>query len=200
MTNKKQQSQKLEIIDEQLVWDGFVSLKKITANIPSVRGGNINIVREVHDHGNAVTVLPVDKQRKTALLVSQWRVPAYVNGHHNRILEAPAGLIDAGETPEECAKREAIEETGYAVSNLRFVSKPFASPGLVTEQVYIFLGDYTPDSRQNSEIGIEEEGEDLELFEMPFEKLFQLLKNGELFDAVTIIAIYALKDELEKDK
>ncbi len=187
----------VQIIEKKLVWDGFVKMHKVTAKIPSVHNDQtIEITREIHDHGNAVAVLPVDKTRKKALMVGQWRIPAYLNGHKERIWEAPAGLIDPGETPIECAKREALEETGYQVSNLRFICSPFASPGLVTEKVDIFLADYSETSQVSQSVGVDEEGEDIELAEFSFQELFELIDHGKIFDATTVIAIYALREEL----
>ncbi len=196
--NRKKQPE-VEILSEDVLWDGFIKLRNVTANIPTASGDTIKISREVHDHGNAVTVLPFDKQREKALLVGQWRIPAWQNGHKKRIWEAPAGLIDAGETPEQAAIREALEETGYEIKNLKKICSPFASPGLVTEKVDIFLAEYSETSRKSETIGLAEEGEDIELKEFNFNELFRLLDSGELYDAVTVIAVYALREAIRNN-
>lgn len=193
--NKKKQPQ-VEILSEEILSDGFIRLTNVEARIPSVNGETITITREVHDHGNAVTVLPFDKSERKVLMVGQWRIPAWKNGHKDRLWEAPAGMIDKGETAEQAAIREAMEETGYEISGLRKICSPFASPGLVTEQVDIFLAEYSASSKKQETTGIEEEGEDIELKEFSFEELFSLLDNGQLYDAVTIIAAYALREHL----
>lgn len=199
MADNQKKQPEVEIISEDILWDGFIKLRNVTARIPTAKGDTIKISREIHDHGNAVTVLPFDKQREKALLVGQWRIPAWQNGHKKRIWEAPAGLIDAGETPEQAAVREALEETGYEITNLKKICSPFASPGLVTEKVDIFLAEYTQASRKSQNTGLEEEGEDIELREFSFTELFQLLDNGELYDAVTVIAAYALREEIRNN-
>ena len=86
-------------------------------------------MREVHDHGHGATVLPFDAQRGTVLLVRQFRLPAYlVAGGDGFIIETCAGLLD-GDDPAVCAKREAEEELGFRLSNLRHMITTYATPG-----------------------------------------------------------------------
>ncbi len=194
--NKKQP--KVEIVRKERLSDGFIKLDKITANILTAKNQRLIITREVHDHGDSVTILPIDKKRKKVILISQWRLPVWINNYKQRLWEAPAGLLEQNELPENCAARETLEETGYEINNIRLICQTFSSPGLITERKHIFLADYSPRSKKHSTLGLEHEGEDIELKEISFEELFVMLDKSEIHDAATIIAAYALKEELRQ--
>jgi nudix-type nucleoside diphosphatase (YffH/AdpP family) len=160
------------------------------------RDGTIDtLVREVHDHGHGATVLPYDKARGTVLLVRQFRLPVHIYGEDGFILESCAGLLD-GNDPAECAKREAEEELGFRVSNLRQVASTFMTPGAVTEHLTMFLADYSHDNRINEGGGHAHEGEDIEVVEMPFAKLRGMMQRCEIVDAKTVMLIMFLEREL----
>ena len=82
--------------------------------------------RETYERGNGATVLPLDAERGTILLVRQFRFPAYVEGHPEPLIEACAGLLDDDDA-ETCARREAEEELGYRLHELKQVFMPFTS-------------------------------------------------------------------------
>ncbi len=103
--------------------------------------------REVEDHGNAAVVLPYDAVRRTALLVRLLRAPVLMAGGEGLSLEAAAGLIDRGETPSETALREVLEETGLKLGALDHVATVWASPGVSTERMSLFLAEYAPADR-----------------------------------------------------
>ena len=160
------------------------------------RDGTIDtLVREVHDHGHGATVLPYDKVQGTVLLVRQFRLPVQIYGEYGFILEACAGLLD-GNDPAECAKREAEEELGFRLSNLRQVASTFMTPGAVTEHLTMFLADYSHDGRISDGGGHAHEGEDIEVVEMPFEQLRAMMQKCEIVDAKTVMLIMFLEREL----
>ncbi len=198
MSNKEKEQLPVEITKNDRLFDGFIKLDKATASVLTTENKRITITREIHDHGNSVTILPVDKDRQKAILIGQWRIPAWVNNYKQRLWEAPAGLLEENEDPADCAIREALEETGYKVSDPRLISSAFTSPGLVTERAYIYLADYSQETQQHTNLGLKEEGEDIELREFSFDELFDMVDKGELHDAVTIIAVYALREELRR--
>lgn len=146
--------------------------------------------REVYDHGNAATVLLFDSRRDQIVLVRQFRLPVHNEGKNGWLLEAAAGLLD-GNTPETCARREAFEETGIKVTNLQHAFVAFMSPGSLTEQLHCFIGNYTGPITTH-QAGLAEEGEDIEVVEMPFEEAFSMIKSGEIVDAKTIMLLQHL--------
>lgn len=159
------------------------------------RDGKVDrLTREVHDHGHGAAVLPFDSRRGTVLLVRQFRLPAYLNGEEGHIVEACAGLLD-GNDPADCARREAEEELGYRVSNLRQMASVFMTPGAVTERLTLFLADYDELSRVGGGGGHAHEGEDIEVLEMPFDEVRRLAKHGAVIDAKTLLLIMFLERE-----
>jgi nudix-type nucleoside diphosphatase (YffH/AdpP family) len=158
-------------------------------------GRTDRLVREVHDHGHGATVLPYDKARGTVLLVKQFRLPAFLNGEEGFIIETCAGLLD-GDDPAICAKREAEEELGFRLWNLRQMASTFMTPGAVTERLTMFLADYSHDDRIGAGGGEEHEGEDIEIVEMPFDELRSLAKQGQVIDAKTLMLTLFLEREL----
>jgi len=154
------------------------------------------LVREVHDHGHGAAVLPYDAERGTVLLVRQFRLPAYLtDGGDGFIIEVCAGLLD-GDDPAVCAKREAEEELGFRITNLRHVITTYASPGAVTERIAQYLADYDHESRTGAGGGHAHEGEDIEVLEIPFTEMRQMVKDGRIVDAKTVMLSLFLEREL----
>ena len=99
------------------------------------------IRREVLVMGDAVTVLPYDPARDRVLLVEQFRAGPLGRGDPLPWqLEAVAGRIDPGESPEDCARREAVEEAGLSLGRLEKVGEYYPSPGTLTEYIYFYVG------------------------------------------------------------
>ena len=158
-------------------------------------GASERLVREVHDHGHGASVLPYDAARSTVLLVRQFRLPVHLNGGDGFIIEACAGLLD-GDDPAVCAAREAEEELGFRLSNLRQVASTFMTPGAVTERITLFLADYTEQDRVSAGGGHAHEGEDIEILELPLAEVRRMLAAGEIIDAKTVMLVMFLEREL----
>lgn len=186
---------RVEIEKVERLSDHWVKLDRYTIRYRRQDGGTDTLIREVHDHGNGASVLPYDAKRETVLLVKQFRLPPYLAGGDGFIIECCAGLLD-GDEPAECARREAEEELGFRVSKLRMVANILASPGTVTEQIALFLGDYDHDARIGDGGGHAHEGEDIEVLEMPFDTMRRLVKDGQIIDAKTVMLSLFLEREL----
>lgn len=172
---------------------GWLNVDEITVTYTRENREKQTITREVHNHGAVVCVLPIDRNRRTALLARQIRVPLVINGDPDpMILEAAAGLIDTGETPEDATLREGAEELGYRLANLQLIAHAYSSPGSLTEQPYHFLATYSPDDRLHAGGGLAEEGEDIMVEEIPLVQLGQAVRSGALRDMKTIILIQHL--------
>ena len=111
-----------------------------------------------------------------------------LSGHDGMLLEAAAGLLD-DETPEARIRAEAEEETGYRVRGVRKVFEAFMSPGSVTEKLHFFVGEYDASLRTGAGGGVAEEGEDLEVVEMPLQAALDAVERGEIVDAKTIMLL-----------
>ena len=143
-------------------------------------GREKDLPREVLVGADAALVLPYDPARGRVLLVEQLRMGAARRGDANPwSLEPVAGIVDAGETPEEAAHREAFEEAGVRFRSLHHMFAIYASPGSTTDHFYCFLGvTDLPDGHQATG-GLESEAEDLRLHVLPFDAALDLIDTGE---------------------
>jgi nudix-type nucleoside diphosphatase (YffH/AdpP family) len=146
--------------------------------------------REVYDRGNGAAILLYNKERGTVVLTRQFRLPALLSGHRDgMLLEAPAGLLDADD-PVTAIRREAEEETGYRVRHVKEVMAAYMSPGSVTEQLHLFIAEYTASDRVGAGGGHQGEGEDIEVIELPMQEALAMVDRGEIIDAKTILLLY----------
>jgi nudix-type nucleoside diphosphatase (YffH/AdpP family) len=144
--------------------------------------------RESYDRGNGAALLPYNLAQRTVVLVRQFRYPAYVNGYDGLLVEAAAGLLD-DETPELRIRAEAEEETGYRLGEIRKIFEAFMSPGSVTEKLHFFVAEYDPSMRIGSGGGKADEGEDIEVLELPIDQAMAMIGDGRIADAKTIMLL-----------
>lgn len=150
-------------------------------------------LREVYDHGDGVSVLLYNLKKKTVVLTEQFRLPTYLNGNKSGMLiEICAGSLD-GDTPEECAKKEALEETGYKIDVVEKVFEAYASPAVMTEMAYLFIAEYTDEMKKEQGGGLDDEGEHINVLEISFSKAYDMIFTGEIKDARTIMLLQHLK-------
>ena len=161
----------------------------LVATIRLADGSTID--RVIEDHGNAVCVLPYDPGRRMAILVQQLRAPALYAAQRPHFLEAVAGRIDEGEDAENSARREAVEEAGLQLRALERVARAWAMPGVSTEQMDLFLGEYGVADRVAAGGGIE--GENIEVLEIPLSKLATMVDSGDLHDMKTLLLLQTLR-------
>ena len=183
---------KLKITDRKRVFDGWNTLDVLTVEALDDDGVSRRHEREVLDHGPVVAVLAYDPDRRQALLARQLRVPLLLTGDDPFLLEACAGLIDAGETPDDAAIREAEEELGLHLEAVRKVGAVYPSPGALTEKMHLFLATYGLNDRRSDGGGLDHEGEHIEIIEMPLDELFKMARAGAIADAKTLILVQML--------
>jgi nudix-type nucleoside diphosphatase (YffH/AdpP family) len=188
------------IVGRRSAYKGWNALDIVTIESGEGDDGGSQVEREVIDHGNAGVVLAVNRVRKVAVLVRQWRAPLIADGADPFLLEACAGIIDPGEEPEETARREAEEEIGYRIGAMRKVAIVLPSAGTLTERMHLFIAEVTDDQRTENGGGVAHEGEDIEVVEVPLATLFKQARRGEIADAKTLILVQQLMLEaLEAD-
>ncbi len=175
--------------DVEVVSDGWHVLRRTTLDVRRRDGRWDRQQRETYDRGNGAAVLPHDAERDTVLLTRQFRWPAYVNGHPDGMLvEAAAGLLDEDD-PETAVRREAAEELGIRLGTLTKVFDAFMSPGSVTERVHGYVGVYTPADLVEAGGGLEDEGEDIEVLELPLDEALAMVADGRVADGKTIMLL-----------
>lgn len=186
-TNARVRIQQVEVLS-----DNWYILKKTTFAYQRNNGEWQIQTRETYDRGNGATILLYHIGQRTVILTRQFRFPAFVNGHHGLLIETPAGLLDQS-SPEERIKAETAEETGYVIHQVRKVFEAYMSPGSVTEKLYFFVAEYDPTSRHSQGGGIHEEGEDIEVLELPFERALAMIETGDIVDGKTIMLLQYAK-------
>ncbi|MEU2350656.1 NUDIX domain-containing protein [Modestobacter sp. NPDC049651] len=145
--------------------------------------------RETYDRGNGATVLLYDTGRRTVLLARQFRYPVYVNGHPDgMLLETAAGLLD-DDDPATAIRREAAEELGVVIGELQPVFEVWMSPGSVTERLHFYAAPYSPATRATGGGGLADEGEDIEVCELPFDDALAGVADGRIADAKTVLLL-----------
>lgn len=183
---------RIRIRSEEILSDDWAVLKKTVFDYRRRDGRWETQIRQTYDRGDGAVILPYDPARGTVLLVRQFRFPAYARGDFEPLIEACAGLLDAHD-PETCIRKEAEEELGYRLRNVRHLFTPYMSPGSVVERLSFFVAEYTPSDRISEGGGAPEEGEDIEVLEMPLDEALASVADGRIIDAKTIILIQHLK-------
>ncbi len=162
-------------ITSRVVYEGrIVTVKEDTAKLNNGK----EVYREVVDHPGGVTIIPVDKNGDV-IAVRQFRYPFM-----NETLEVPAGKLEYGEDPYECAIRELSEETGISAGRMINLGMIYPSPGFCREILYIYLaldlsyGTSHPD-----------EDEFLNVERIPLGEFVDMIMRDEVRDAKTVVAV-----------
>ncbi|MDJ1158567.1 NUDIX domain-containing protein [Chelatococcus sp. SYSU_G07232] len=182
----------IRIRSVEILSDDWALLTKTTFDYRRRDGTWETQVRQAYDRGDGAVILPYDPGRGTVLLARQFRLPAYVNGHPGHLVEACAGLLD-GDDPESCIRREAEEELGCRLSDVRRVFEVFMSPGSVTERLVFFVARYAPVDRVAQGGGMACEGEDIEVLELALDDALAMIATGGIIDGKTIMLLQHVK-------
>lgn len=177
-----------DIIGRQVCYSGWLKLSVVSFRLPDGR----TMRREIVEHGRSACVLPYDRERRTALLVRQFRAPLSLTEDDARLLEAIAGVTDGDETAAT-ARREALEEAGVRLGDLEPVVCAWPSPGMLTERLQLYLAPYRAADRVAPGGGLAEEQEDIEVVEMPLADLAALADQGALTDMKTLALVQTLR-------
>ena len=161
--------------------------KLFELNVYHMQVKHRKIKREIIEHPGAAAMLAFDEKGKV-LLVKQHRFP------HGYILEIPAGTLEKGEKPIDCAYREIIEETGYEAKKMTKLISYFPSVGYNKEEIHIFVASGT---KKKFELKLDND-EFITVVKMDIKKLIGMIKSGKIIDSKTICAvmIYAAKKKL----
>jgi nudix-type nucleoside diphosphatase (YffH/AdpP family) len=147
--------------------------------------------RALIEHPSGSTVLAYDPARGVAMTVRQARAGVLYLGLPT-LTEAVAGAVE-GDDYDACARREMLEETGVRLASLEKVAQVFVTPSSTTERVHLYLGTYGAADRIAAGGGLAEEGEALEVAEVPVRALWAAAERGELVDAKTFMLLQALR-------
>lgn len=180
----------INVIKDKILSENWFVLRNMTYELTRGDGSVVRHKREVYDRGNGATVLLYNRRKQSVVLVRQFRVATWVNGNEDGMLiETCAGLLDNDE-PEACIRKEAIEETGYEVGEVRKLFELYMSPGGVTELIHFFIAEYSDAQRKNGGGGVDDE--EIEVLELPFSQALAMVAGGEIRDGKAVILLQYL--------
>ncbi len=178
-------------ISEQILANDWGVLTKYEFELRRQDGEWQRQTREAYDRGNGATCLLHNPDTDQVLLTRQFRLPVFLNGGVDGLIETPAGLLD-GAQADERMRKELEEETGYQIDKLIHLFDVYMSPGSVTEYLSFFKGTYTASNQTGNGGGTFEEGEDIEVMHVRLADAMQMIAEGEIRDAKTIIHLQHL--------
>src|SRR5436190_21368740 len=163
-----------EFLDSKKIFSGRV----FDVTVDTVREGDKTYVREIVHHPGSAVIIPVYNDG-TVALVRQYRHPAV-----KFLLELPAGTLNEKERPEEGAAHELEEELGVVAGKLEKLCEFFVSPGFCEEKMWLYLATDLKETKQRLE-----EDELIEVVRLPIDRALQMITDGEIEDAKTIIGL-----------
>jgi len=170
------------MLESNRVYNG----KVISVKVDKVQINGKPTIREVVEHNGSAAILPL--MEDTIIMERQLRYPI-----GKELLEIPAGTLEKGESPEECAARELIEETGYKAGSLKPLGRCYLSPGYCTEVMHFFLATNLAKVSQQEM----DEDEVIKIVRIKFDDAVKMILKGEIEDAKTAYAILTYAQKLE---
>lgn len=167
----------------------MISLK--LATLMSASGNEYD--RLIEHHGAGAVVLAYDEKQRTAIVVRQFRAPVHhIDAPSAMLIEPMGGMLDGNE-PIECARREAMEESGLRLRQLEHVGTVWTLPSVSTERLSLFLAAYTAADRVTAGGGIEAEDENIVVIEIPLAQLRELISSEATIDFRLFALVQALQ-------
>ena len=176
-----------KITSSRTIYEGWFNVVMLKLKLATGE----EIEREIVEPPCGAAVLPYDPERRVALVIKETRPPVLREGEE-QMIEVIAGALDKSD-PEECARREALEEGGLKLGRLTHVAQVWATPASSTERVDYFLGEYRQADRVGPGGGLPEEEEHVRVKEVPIAELWRMVEAHEIRDAKTLALIQALR-------
>ncbi|KGQ13478.1 ADP-ribose pyrophosphatase [Beauveria bassiana D1-5] len=153
--------------------------------------------REIFERGHAAVLLPYDPVRDEVVLIEQIRIAAWDTSETPWLLEMIAGMIEEGESVEDVARREAVEEADLVVGRTKPVLSYLASPGGTSERLSILVGEVDATKAKGIH-GLVEENEDIRVHVVSREQAYQCVEEGSIDNAASVIALQWLQLHYEQ--
>jgi ADP-ribose pyrophosphatase len=191
------QMKKVEIEQKSLALDDFFKVEKAHLRYELHSGQMSRPVRRFSlERGNSVAILVYNLDTQKIILTNQFRYPTYKNGH-GWMTEIFAGMIDEGESPEETARRELLEEAGLTINKFEHICDFYASPGGSSEIIYLYYAEVSGNfAVYNKTGGLAGHGEDIVSSEITIQEALDKIRTGEIIDGKTIVGFYWLENRL----
>jgi len=187
----------IEIIEKTTAFKAYLQVDHYLLKHALFEGGWSDVMsREIIERGHVGAVLLYDPDLDLFVLTEQFRPPAFAaksspwwdDDFSPWLVECVAGMIEAGETPEELCRRESIEEANCPVTDLHPIYHYFSSPGCTTESVFLFCGRVDA-SDAGGVFGLQHEHEDIRVFTASPEETFAMVASGRINNSMTMLAV-----------
>ena len=180
---------KWSVVSRKSLFKGFFQLSELRITHQLFAGGESSVLRrELIEKGDAVAVLPYDPVRDELVFVEQFRIGALHDPSGPWLIEIIAGYQEPHEEPQSVAVREALEEAGCHITQLRFIQRYYSTPGGSSEQIHLYFG-FTDTSTLGGVHGLDEEGEDIKVRVVSSQTAFEWLEQGKIDSAMPTIAL-----------
>lgn len=181
----------VNILGKETLFQGWMRVDQYTLQHTLFEGGVSRVfTREVLVKGPASALLPYDPKRDCVCLIEQFRCATYAGGAENPwSIEMVAGLIGAGETPEDVARREALEEAGLTVKRVEPMGAGFSIPGGCDEYFHFFCGEVDLPDTGARVYGLPDEDENIRTHVLTREEAFRWMDEGRIQTLPTLFCL-----------
>lgn len=181
----------------KILYKGFVAVEEYEFEIPSQ---NLSAKRTIIKRPDAVAILLINKTTNKVILINQFRAPVFAKEGQGYVWEIPAGVMEAGEDPNETIIRETLEETGYRLAKPELLLSFYPTVGILDERIHLYYGIVYGYDKIEKGGGLDTEKEFIDIIELSFAEAFSMLDKGEIVDGKTIIGLFYLRKLIEQQK
>ena len=186
----------VKVHSKERTYKGFFAIDQYKVSYKTFAGGETKVLtREIFERDqNAVAILPYDPLTDEVLLIEQFRPGALQDPKSPWLFEIVAGMIDAGEKPEEAAIRELNEEAHLKIDRdcLHYINSQYPSPGGTSERVTLYIATVSL-ADTDTHGGLEIENEDIRIFKVKAEEAFKACADGRICNAAALITLLSLQ-------
>ncbi|MDQ6961640.1 MAG: NUDIX domain-containing protein [Mariprofundaceae bacterium] len=180
---------KIYTLSKTSLYQGFFKLDHYHVCHDTFAGGQLQVQREHLERGDAAAIVLFDKARDEVLLLEQFRIGPAVRQEPAWLIEVVAGMIDQGETAQQAARREAIEEVGYEPTEIKHLGCYYTTPGGSSEKLDLFLGLVDRAKPVHAGGGMLAEGEDIRHFWLSRTETMLWVQQGKINSGGPMLAL-----------
>lgn len=181
----------IEVLERDTVYDGYFRVDRYRLRHATFAGPmSGTVTREIFERGHSAGLLPYDPARDEIVLIEQFRIGALAAVEANPwLVEIVAGIVEAGESPEEVVRRECAEESGVAVTDIVPICTMLPSPGGCSERCSLFCGRVDA-AGAGGVHGLDTESEDIRVFTATPDETLTMIADGRIVNGIAIAALY----------